>query len=108
VIKFLGREIKRGVRYDGILLDPPSFGRGNSGEVFKIERDLRGILNSCKTLLSDTPLFFILSSHTPGMTPIVMQHLMEETMGKGKIESGELVIEGPRALPSGSYVSWSC
>jgi 23S rRNA (cytosine1962-C5)-methyltransferase len=109
VMKFLNREIKRGVRYDAIILDPPSFGRGNQGEVFKIERDLQEILNACRTLLTETPLFMILSSHTPGMTPLVMQHLMHQTMQgvKGKIESGELVIPGKKELPSGSYGRWS-
>ena len=108
VIKFLQREIRRGVKYDGIILDPPSFGRGNKGEIFKIERDLLAILEHCRQLLSKTPLFMILSSHTPGYTPIVMQHLIHQTTKglSGTIESGEMVIPGPLELPSGTYARW--
>jgi 23S rRNA (cytosine1962-C5)-methyltransferase len=108
VIKFLHREIRRGVKYDGIILDPPSFGRGSKGEVFKIERDLRVVLELCRKLLSEKPLFTILSSHTPGYTPLVMKHLIEQmTEGlKGTAESGEMVIPGPLDLPSGTYARW--
>jgi 23S rRNA (cytosine1962-C5)-methyltransferase len=110
VLKFLRRELKRGKKYEGIILDPPSFGRGNKGEVFKIERDLFEILNCCRELLSDDPLFIILSSHTPGMTPVVMHNLMQQTMkGKGgKIESGEMELgsEGSYTLPCGSFARW--
>lgn len=110
VVKFLRREIKRGKKYEGIILDPPSFGRGNRGEVFKIERDLFEILNACRDLLSDKPLFIILSSHTPGMTPVVMQNLMEQTMkGKGgRIVSGEMELssKGLFPLPCGSFSRW--
>ncbi len=107
--KFLARELKRGQRYDGIILDPPSFGRGNQGEVFKIERDLPQLLLSCRRLLSQTPLFVLLSSHTPGMTPLVMQHLLAQMMEgmKGTVESGEMIIPAPLCLPCGSYARWS-
>lgn len=108
VVKFLRREVKRGMHYDGILLDPPTFGRGNKGEVFKIERDLPEILDLCSKLLSNQPLFLILSSHTPGYSPLVLSHLLEQaTEGfKGKIESGEMIIPGPLALPSGTFAKW--
>lgn len=107
VTKFLQREVKRGVRYDGILLDPPSFGRGRQGEMFIIERDLHPILDLCKQLLSDNPLFFILTSHTPGVTSAVMANLMMQLKPKGNIESGELYIEGPLVIPCGSFVRWT-
>jgi 23S rRNA (cytosine1962-C5)-methyltransferase len=108
VLKFLKREIRRGVRYEGIILDPPTFGRGNQGEVFKIERDLTPILEMCRELLSAHPKFLILSSHTPGYTPLVMHHLMTQAMAglKGTIEAGEMVIPGPLELPSGTYARW--
>lgn len=111
VIKFLKREHKRGKKYQGILLDPPSFGRGNKAEVFVIEQDLPELLKLCVSLLADDALFFILSTHTPGMTPLVLQHLLEEVLHQrgGVMESGELVIfskEG-RDLPSGGYARWS-
>jgi 23S rRNA (cytosine1962-C5)-methyltransferase len=111
VLKFLQRELKRGVRYDGIILDPPSFGRGNQGEVFKIERDLPKILSCCRNVLSDEAAFVILSTHTPGMSPLVMEHLIHEMMIglKGKIESGEMALHAKegKALPCGSYARWS-
>lgn len=109
-MKFLRREMKRGKKYEGIILDPPSFGRGNRGELFKIETDLHEILFCCKELLSENPLFLILSSHTPGMTPLVMNHLMQETMrGRGgAIESGEMELKSAHSfsLPCGSYARW--
>lgn len=110
VIKFLAREIKRGIRYDGIILDPPSFGRGKQGEIFKIERDLPVILDMCKTLLTNDPLFIILSSHTSGFSPLVMSHLLSQALPHGKIDHGEMVIkaEGGFDLPSGSYARWTC
>lgn len=106
-VKFLKREITRGRRYDGIILDPPTFGRGLRGETFKIERDIEQLLTLCRSLLSNQPLFVALTTHTPGMTPIVMEHLMQQMMGKGQIEAGEMAIPGPRLLPSGSFVRWS-
>lgn len=103
-IKFLKREVKRGALYDGILLDPPSFGRGSRQEVFKIERDIHELLDLCTALLSKNPLFLILTTHTPGMTPLVMRHLLEQKMGKkGRIEAGEMVIPSSMPLPCGSF-----
>jgi len=107
-IKFLGREVRRGVRYDGIILDPPTFGRGSQGEVFKIEKDLPVILDLCFQLLTPDPQFVILSSHTPGYTPLVLHHLLLQAKGsrKGTIEMGEMVIPGPLDLTSGTYARW--
>lgn len=107
VTKFLGREKKRGNRYDGIILDPPSFGRGNQGELFKIEKDILPLLRACRELLSENPLFLLFSTHTPGMTPLVMEHLMEEVMQGGVIEKGEMIIPSQRPLPCGSFARWS-
>jgi len=109
--KFLKREVRRQTRYDAIVLDPPSFGRGANGEIFKIERDLLPLLDLCRDLLSPRPLFFLLSCHTPGLTPITMGHLIKETMGglSGAIDCGEMTLtgaEGIRPLPSGSYARW--
>ena len=108
--KFLMREIKRGVSYDGIILDPPSFGRGSKGEVFKIERDIHELLELCRKLLSEQPLFLIFTTHTPGMTPIVMGHLMKQKMQgmKGEIETGEMILPSNTgtAIPCGSYARW--
>lgn len=103
VIKFLQREVRRGNFYDGIILDPPTFGRGSKGEVFKIEKDLPEILRLCFSL---KPSFVILSSHTPGYTPLVLHHLLKQASEGGKIEMGELVIPGPLDLTSGTYARW--
>jgi len=110
-LKFLKREAKRNSRYDAIILDPPTFGRGNRGEVFKIERDLNELLSLCRGVLSEDPLFVLLSSHTPGMTPVVMRHLMDQMMDgkKGRCEAEELVLpaEKGRDVPCGSYAKWT-
>lgn len=108
VRKFLKREIKRERRYDGIILDPPSFGRGSKGEVFKIESDLNDILGACFALLSETPEFFLLSCHSPGFTPLVLHHLLKRRFSERKMEWGEMVLEGEDVLsiPSGCYARW--
>lgn len=112
VVKFLQRELRRGMRYDGIILDPPSFGRGRQGEVFKIEQDLQELLQLCRKLLSPQPLFVIFTSHTPGFTPVVMQYLLEQTLSgmKGKVEAGEMALPARESnalpVPSGSFARW--
>lgn len=104
-LKFLKREINRGNRYDGIILDPPTFGRGNKGEIFKIERDIIPLLELCKNLLSNQPRFIIVSCHTPGFTPVVLSHLFEQIF-KVSSEAGEMLLESPNALsiPCGAYL----
>lgn len=108
-IKFLKREIRRGRKYEGILIDPPSFGRGSSGEVFKIERDISLLLSLCKELLSDQPLFFACSNHTTGITPIVIGHLIEQAFPEGKVEVGEMILpaEKGKNIPTGCYGRWT-
>jgi len=111
-LKFLKREIKRGRKYDGIILDPPTFGRGAQGEIFQAETDINLLLSICIDLLSDHPCFLILSSHTPVMTPLTLTHLLQHAMQKnnlyhrGTIEAGEMIIEGTRNLPCGSFSRW--
>lgn len=109
--KFLQRELRRGKRYDAIILDPPSFGRGSQGEIFKIEEHLPDLLKHCRALLTDNPLFILFSCHTPGFSPIVMRHLLMQMMQgcKGKIDEGEMALkgnEGVLPLPSGTYARW--
>lgn len=103
---FLTRAVRRQEKYEAILLDPPSFGRGKSQEVFKIERDLSFLLHLCHQLLSDNPLFVLLTCHTPGFTPLVLQQLLREALSRGRYESGEMVIPGECPLPAGSYARW--
>lgn len=111
VKKFLARERKRGSRYEGIILDPPSFGRGSKGELFKIEDEIVNLLQDCRDLLSDNPLFLLFSCHTPGFSPLVMQHLLSQAMQgiEGTIDAGEMVLAGQGALevPSGTYARWT-
>ena len=112
VRKFLARELKRGSRYEGIILDPPSFGRGSKGELFKIEEEIIPLLQECKKLLSDQPLFLLFSCHTPGFSPLVMNHLLSQIMQgeSGKVQSGEMVLQGTDKvfdLPSGTFARWT-
>ena len=111
VSKFLEREIRRGQSYDAIVLDPPTFGRGSRGEVFKLEEKIIPLLESCRRLLSKRPLFLLLSCHTPGVTPTVLTHLLSQTLKgySGAIDAGEMLLTGPSALslPSGAYARWS-
>lgn len=109
--KFLNREIRRGRRYDGIILDPPTYGRGGNGETYKIERDLTETLRLCRALLSDSPLFLLLSAHTPGHTPIVLGNVLTQALRGlgGAVTSGEMVLAGAPdvfLLPSGAYARW--
>lgn len=110
--KFLAREQRRGRRYDGILLDPPTFGRGAAGEVYKIEDDLMITLDLCRSVLSDAPAFVLLSGHTPGLTPAGMANALAQTVQglPGRIEHGEMLLTGrPEVapLPSGTWARWT-
>ncbi len=108
---FLAREERRGRVYDGIILDPPSFGRGAKGELFKIEERINPLLDQVRALLGVSPLFVLLSGHTPGFTPRVLQNLLEQATDGlgGGVDSGEMLLEGAagvRPLPSGAYARW--
>jgi 23S rRNA (cytosine1962-C5)-methyltransferase len=109
VIKFLRREVRRGNRYDAVLLDPPSFGRGRKGELYKIEESLMTTLDLVDQVLSDDPCFIILTSHTPGFSPIVLSNLLRQYRGEGTIECGEMLLTGEpdvMALPNGNWARW--
>ncbi|MGZ0656081.1 class I SAM-dependent methyltransferase [Coraliomargarita sp. W4R53] len=109
VNKFLTREIKRGRRYDAILLDPPSFGRGKGGELYKIEHALLETLQLVQKVMSDKPCFVYLTSHTPGFTPIVLKNLIQQLLGKGQLECGEMLLTGGEntfTVPSGTWARW--
>jgi 23S rRNA (cytosine1962-C5)-methyltransferase len=111
VAKFLEREVRRERRYDLLILDPPSYGRGARGEIFKIENDLPQILGVLGKLLSDQPLGVLLSCHTPEITPLSLHHLLLQQFGRqgGKVEEGEMVLRGDGKVlpvPSGSYAWW--
>lgn len=110
--KFLAREVRRGNRYHGIILDPPTFGRGQNGEMYKIERDLPETLEICRDLLESQPLFVLLSAHTPGYSPIVLGNVLRQAVHGlgGTIESGEMLLTGNPdvlPLPSGTFARWT-
>lgn len=110
VQKFLKREIRRGRRYDGIVLDPPSFGRGTNQELFLIDNNMLEVLDLCKQVLSDAPLFVLLTCHTPGYTPLVLNHLLTQLLPPGKIDAGEMTLPAPPqvfTVPSGTYAWWT-
>ncbi|MCL2755805.1 MAG: class I SAM-dependent methyltransferase [Firmicutes bacterium] len=106
--KFVAREIRRGKRYDAIIMDPPSFGRGANGEVWKIERDLDGLVKLCSEVLSDNPVFFLINSYTTGLQPTVMKNVLQknlEALGKSysNIDAYEIGLETHEGivLPAG-------
>jgi 23S rRNA (cytosine1962-C5)-methyltransferase len=110
--KFVRREVRRASRYDALILDPPSFGRGPKGQVFKLESDLAPLLSDCWKLLSERPRFVLLSCHTPGITGAALANLLaglEQSHG-GRLVAGELLLaagEEAAVLPSGSYACWT-
>ncbi len=108
VMKFLLREAKRGSVYDGVLFDPPSFGRGSKGQVFKIERDIHKLLGAIRNVLSKDASFVLFTCHTPGITPLTIENLLRDAFGeKGTVDSGELVLDGAlRKLPAGTFGRW--
>ncbi len=109
-LKFVQREERRKHSYQGIIFDPPSFGRGPKGEVFKIENDLVPLLEACKAILAKDALFVLYSCHTPGFTPLTLENQLADmvTRRAGQMESGEMTVTEPegRQLPSGTYVRW--
>lgn len=80
--KFIKREIRRGTRYDGVILDPPSYGRGTNGEMWKLEDCIYSLMEDITQLLSDKPLFVLLNSYTTGLSASVMSYLIQMTVGK--------------------------
>lgn len=111
VILFLKREIKRGRKYDAIIMDPPSFGHGPKDELWKIEEDFLKLMDLCKQVLSDDPLFILINGYTAGYSSIVYENNLSDLMKeyKGKIEGGELVIEesnSKKLLPCSIFSRW--
>ena len=111
-LKFVEREIRRGNKYDAIIMDPPSYGRGPSGEVWKLEKNLEKLVSRCALLLSDKPLFFLINAYTTGVSSTVLYNILKLTVGKtygGVIDAGEIGLPIKRndlVLPCGIYGLW--
>ncbi len=108
---FVRRELRRGNRYDGILMDPPSYGRGPSGEVWKLENELYGLVETCSRALSEEPLFFLINSYTTGFQASVLSNMLEKCVAGrlgGKTDSQELCLSVTTGggLPCGASGRW--
>ena len=112
VVKFVNREIRRGNKYDGIIMDPPSYGRGTNGEVWKFEENIADLVKLCMNVLSDKPLFFLINSYTTGISSQVLENLLRINIPKkvgGKFSHGELglpMTNSKLILPCGIYGRW--
>lgn len=111
VVKFVQREIRRENKYDAIVMDPPSYGRGKNGEVWQFENNIADLVELCMQVLSDDPLFFLINSYTTGISSRVLANLLELNMKnyKGKITSGEIGLPMKNSnlvLPCGIYGRW--
>ena len=112
VVKFVNREIRRGNKYDGIIMDPPSYGRGANGEVWKFEENIADLVELCMNVLSDKPLFFLINSYTTGISSQVLENLLRINIPKkagGKFSHGELglpMTNSKLILPCGIYGRW--
>ncbi len=107
---FVEREIRRGSKYDAIIMDPPAFGRGPAGEVWKIEEKFLPLLEACKKILTDKPLFVLINGYASGYSALAYMKALEEMMKTfgGKVEGGELAIKTKNAglLPAGIFARW--
>lgn len=109
-VKFVEREIRRGNKYDAIVMDPPSYGRGPNKEVWKFEKNIYYLINLCMQILSNKPLFFLINSYTTGISSLVLENILKTTILKkypnGKITAGEISLPITRdnlQLPCGIY-----
>lgn len=110
VVKFVQREIRRGNKYDAIIMDPPSYGRGANGEVWKFENNIYDLVELCTNVLSDNPLFFLINSYTTGISSKVLENILRLNIKKqGTLSSGEIGIpmkDSKLILPCGIYGRW--
>ena len=111
-VKFVEREIRRGNHYDAIILDPPSYGRGPKGEIWKIEERIHPLVSLCTKILTDDPLFFLINSYTTGLQPAVLSYLIGSELKSfgGNVTSSEIglpVTDSGLVLPCGASGRWS-
>ena len=114
-IKFVEREIRRGNKYDVIIMDPPSYGRGPNGEKWKFEENIYNWINLCIKVLSDKPLFFLINSYTTGISSSVLENILKLKLvplyPAGIVDSGEIglpITKNNMVLPCGIYGRWQC
>ena len=111
-VKFVEREIRRGNHYDGIIMDPPSYGRGPKGEIWKIEEKIFPLIQLCTKVLAREPLFFLINSYTTGLQPAVLSYMMNleiKSRFGGNVEADEIglpVRGGELVLPCGASGRW--
>lgn len=110
-VKFVEREIRRGNHYDAIIMDPPSYGRGPKGEIWKIEDAIHPLIKLCTQILSDNPLFFLINSYTTGLAPAVLTYMLATELKRfnGTVDSQEIglpVTETGLILPCGASGRW--
>ena len=112
VVKFVNREIRRGKKYDAIIMDPPSYGRGANGEVWKFEENICDLVELCSNVLSEKPLFFLINSYTTGISSTVLENILNLNITKkygGKVENGEIglpMTNSKLILPCGIFGRW--
>jgi 23S rRNA (cytosine1962-C5)-methyltransferase len=112
VFKFVQREQRRGRQYEAIIMDPPSYGRGPNGEMWKLDDNLFPFLQSCTEILSDNPLFILVNSYTTGLSPTVLNNLLHMAISRkfgGKLDCGEIgipITQSGLTLPCGIYGRW--
>jgi len=112
VVKFVRREIRRGRRYDAVIMDPPSYGRGPKGELWKIEDELYGLIQLCMDLLSEEPLFFLINSYTTGLSPTVVGNMLRLSVKRkfgGRVSADEIglpITLSGLVLPCGAAGRW--
>ena len=111
VFKFVNREIRRGNKYDAIIMDPPSYGRGANGEVWKFEENIDELIKLCSKVLSDNPLFFLVNSYTTGISSTVIENIlkMDLKLKHGKYSCGEIglpMTDSKLTLPCGIFARW--
>ena len=112
VVKFVQREIRRNNKYDAIIMDPPSYGRGTNGEVWQFENNIYDLVRLCTQILTPNPLFFLINSYTTGISAKVLENILWETVQKhkqGKLSSGEIGLpmkHSSLVLPCGIYGRW--
>lgn len=112
-LKFVEREERRGHKYDAIIMDPPSYGRGPNGEVWKFEHNIYHLIQACMKILSEKPLFFLVNSYTTGISSTVLENILKTTLlpiyPDGKVDAGEVglpIVNNALVLPCGIYGRW--